>query len=491
LAAALLPACGGSRVSGDTPPPATVLRLGIALPSPERVTAFVNSLASDSLVGIAWDGRPVERIVSSWEWTDDRLGLKLRLSPRVVFHDGTPLDLDYFRQSLESTLKAAQQPDSNVSFGSVKGVEIDPKAEPKDTVVIRLTRPEAFLLTDLANVSIPHPTNPQLSTGPFMIEGSAAKARLTAFKDYYRGTPKIAAIEVQNFGEQRATWAALMRNDIDAVHEIAPNLVPFVEVEGQTAVRSYPFLRPYYFQLVFNVRNPLLKNPAVRQALSHGVDRQAIVDGALNKQGMVAEGPIWPYYWAYSTAQKTYTRNHEAATLRLDTAGLTMKSSTKGRMPSRLHLRCLVVEKNQQYERLALWLQKQLYEIGVDLEVQALPVNELMKRLQSGDYETLLIQRTSGRSLAWTYLTFHSSNSVNGYAAADEVLDRLRQTTAESEIRASVGDLQQIFYENPPAIFIAWPQVARVVNSRFQVPDEAGRDVLSSLWQWRPVPVNP
>ena len=64
-------------------------------------------------------------------------------------------------------------------------------------------------------------------------------------------------------------------------------------------------MRPYYFQLMFNVTHPVLKNPAVRQALSYAVDRQAVVDLALNKQGTAAEGPIWPFHWAYSTAQKT------------------------------------------------------------------------------------------------------------------------------------------------------------------------------------------
>ena len=39
-------------------------------------------------------------------------------------------------------------------------------------------------------------------------------------------------------------------------------------------------------------------------------------------QGVVADGPIWPHHWAYSAAQKTYTHNIEAATLRLDAAGL-------------------------------------------------------------------------------------------------------------------------------------------------------------------------
>jgi peptide/nickel transport system substrate-binding protein len=463
------------------------LRIGVAVPTAEAVAAVGSGLVAESLVGIGWDGRPVDRVVSAWQWSQDRLALTVHLRPGLKFHDGTPVDLAYFKRTLENTIR---QRSGNVSYTSVKAVELS--SEAPDAVVLRLTRPEAFLVTDLANTLVRHPTNTQVGTGPYMFQQSpAGKIRLKAFDQYYRGRPRVEEVEIENFGEPRASWAALMRGDIDAVHEILPNAVDFVQAEGQTGVRTYSFLRPYYLQLVFNVRHPVLKNQTVRQALSFGVDRQAIVDHALNKQGTVAEGPIWPFHWAYSTAQKTYTHNTEAATLRLDSVGHKLKASTQGRMPSRLHLRCLTIERNAQFEKLALILQKQLYEIGVDLEIQSIPFEELAKRLEAGDFETVLIQRTTGRSLAWTYLTFHSSGSPGGYRSADRVLDHLRQTTSESEIRTAVSDLQQIFYDDPPAIFIAWPKVARVVSSRFVVPDEAGRDVLSSIWQWRPVEPSP
>jgi peptide/nickel transport system substrate-binding protein len=440
---------------------------------------------AESLVGLGWDGRAVDRVVSGWEWTDNQLTLKLRLRPDLKFHDGTPVDLAYFKQTLESTIK---ERGGNVSYASIKSVVSDPEAS--DSVLIKLTRPEAFLVTDLANSSLRHPTDNQIGTGPFKMDTSdATQLKLKAFEQYYRGRPELGEVEIRNFAEPRGAWAALMRGEIDAVHEIIPNAMDFVEAEGQTTVRSYPFIRPYFIQLVFNTSHPILKDRLVRQALSYGVNRQSVVDYALNKQGTVAEGPIWPFHWAYSTAQKTYTHNSEAATLRLDSVGLKVKQAGRSRMPSRLHIRCLTIEKNTQYEKIALMLQKQLYEIGVDLEIQTLPPEELTKRLETGDFETVLIPRTSGRSLAYAYLTFHSSRNPSKYSAADTVLDRLRRTTTESEIRAAVSDLQQILHDDPPAIFIAWPQVARVISANFTVPDEPGRDVMSSLWQWRPAPV--
>ena len=88
--------------------------------------------------------------------------------------------------------------------------------------------------------------------------------------------------------------------------------------------------------------------------------------------------------------QKIYTHNTEAATLRLDAAGLRMPktSSTPGQMPSRFRLKCLTLAKDARYEKIALILQKQFYEIGVDMEIEALPGEELISRFSSGNFDT-------------------------------------------------------------------------------------------------------
>lgn len=465
------------------------LKFGIAVPttgtSSTGVTRFINNFVADSIVGIGWDGKTTDRLVlDDAEWTPDQLALKLRLRPNIKFHDGTSLDRPYFRERLEAILKEPQVPGTNVSYQSVTGVQLDPETD--DRVVIKLSRPEAFLLTDLANSTLTNPNKPQIGTGPYKVVTLEPKARLAAFDDYYRGRPKIDFLEIEGFEQLRASWAALMRGQIDAVHEIAPTAIDFVQAEGQTNVRTFPTLRPYYVQVLFNVKHPILKSRAVRQALSYGIDRQAIIDLALNRQGTVAEGPIWPFHWAYSTARKNYTHNTDSATLRLDSAGLKMAGpKVPGGMPSRFRIRCLTLANDARYEKIALILQKQLYEIGVDLEIVTLPGKDLIQRLSSGQFEMLLMERTSGRSLAWTYVAFHSSQNPAGYTAADEVLDLLRRTTAEAGIRTAVSDLQQIFHDDPPAIFILWPKIARVVSSRFAVEEEEGRDVMSRFWLWR------
>ena len=122
---------------------------------------FINNFVKDAIVGIGWDGRAADRLVlvehGKAEWTTDQRALKLQLRPNVKFHDGTPLDHVVLQRPPRNHTQGTPRPGTNVSYQSVTGVELDPESD--DRVVIRLARPEAFLLTDLANSTLPHPTN--------------------------------------------------------------------------------------------------------------------------------------------------------------------------------------------------------------------------------------------------------------------------------------------------------------------------------------------
>jgi len=138
-------------------------------------------------------------------------------------------------------------------------------------------------------------------------------------------------------------------------------------------------------------------------------------------------------------------------------------------------------------------VQKQLFEIGIDVEMVPLTLAEIGKRVGSGDFDAILFQMVSGRTLDYLYWFWRSTpegaNAIvrSGYTAADAVLDRLRAAQSDEETRIAVADLQRILYEDPPAAFLVRPETARAVEHSFIVPaEEQGRDILGTLWQWKP-----
>lgn len=468
------------------------VRIGASLPLVTQgsgVPALVSGFTKEQLVSIGGEGRPVGRLAERWEPLPEGNGLRVHLRPDIKFHDGSPLTVERAADILRWLIR--QRNPAALTYKSITSIEA------KDGALdIRTARHEAFLINDLADATIAPPDAPDIGTGPFAITHKDAQiTRLTGFKDYYRGQPTIDRLEVRSYQSQRSAWSALMRGEIDAVHEVSREAIDFVESES--TVRTYSFVRAYYILLGFNVARGAFKNPELRRALNQAVNREAVITLAMSGRGEVANGPVWPLHWAHSTASRAYTYNPEAAKLRLDASGFTLPAEApKGRMPSRLAFKCLIWADEPRFERIALVVQKQLYDIGVDMELEPVSGGVLGMRLQKGDFDAFLFEATSGRSLSWVYQFWHSPTADwqpflgSGYTAADAVLDRLRSAESDDVTRGAVADLQRVFYDDPPAVFIAWGKTARALRNDFVVPADTPPDVLGSVWHWRRVAAN-
>jgi hypothetical protein len=123
------------------------------------------------------------------------------------------------------------------------------------------------------------------------------------------------------------------------------------------------------------------------------------------------------------------------------------------------------------------------------MHIEALSARQLAARFSNGEFDSLFMETISGRSLMWLYRMWRSKpngrpGELNtGYTAADAALDRLRETFADADTKQAVGELQRVFHEDPPAIFVAWPQTSRAISARIHVPYENSMDVVGRLWR--------
>lgn len=484
-------ACSGERPGPAAAEPFT-LRLGAALPQPgvpgTGVPAVVRTLFAESALAIHRNGRVQSRLFEDWEWQDGGQTLRLTLTPGIRFHDGSPLTPQVAAAILERHVARRDA----FTFEAVTRVEAH-----EDFVDIHLRSPEPLLPDDLAAVEFTKGPGGNVGTGPFMLEGGQPPTkeggRLVAFPGYRLGRPQIGGIEVKGYPTLRAAWTAMMRGEINMLHEVSNDAAHFAEAEPN--LLTYPLVRPYIYFVAFNMRHPALKRREVRQALSQAVDRAAIIRDAMKGRGEIAEGPVWKYHWAYSTAQRSHQFNPEAANLRLDAAGLPRdRRAAPGRMPSRFRFTCLMFGEDPRFERIALVLQKQLYNVGVDMEIEALPLRQLVERMRSGDFDAFLLEVISGRSLTWLYRIWRSHPKAvqgefdSGYAAADATLERLRRAFTEAEIRSAVSEVQRVLYEDPPALFLAWPTTSRAISADISVPYEPNMDILARIARFERAP---
>jgi peptide/nickel transport system substrate-binding protein len=463
------------RSGGEAPkasPPAA-LRLGISQVSATNPGTGLRQLTSlltqESLARAIDDGRVQPSLAEGWTPKPDGRSLVVKLRPKIRFHDGSPLDAEAVARILPDSLKGFMGP----FFADVEKI----RATGTDTVEITFRRPSPFLLETLES-PIQRPGTPPIGTGPYI----GAPGSMTAFaanSGYYLGKPAIEHIDVTTYPTVRAAWAEMLRDRIDMLWEVGPDAVD--SMTSSTAVATFPYTRRYQFVLAFNPAAKAVRSKDVRVGLNAAIDRDRLVKNALNGHGVASVGMVWPQHWALQDNRPKPAFDPKAATEALNRA--------RAKPNGRIQLTCLI-SPDALTERVALEVKRQLEGAGVDMAVEELTQEQLLERLGKQDYDATLIEFISGPTLFRPYLVWHSDGPFNwghfGGLKIDKALDAVRLSGSDTDYRAAVASLNQIFVEDPPAVFLAWQERARAVSRRFSVPSEPGRDILGTLRLWKP-----
>ena len=142
-----------------------------------------------------------------------------------------------------------------------------------------------------------------IGTGPYVLKEFQPGGRIVMESNpgYFRGEPKIKRIVLTAVEDENARVALLEKGTVDAAG-IVPKLAERVRNNGNYNVFEVRTADARVAALPN--RDPALRDPAVRRALSYAVDRQKIVDSALAGAGEPAYGPIMKDHWAYSRRRR-------------------------------------------------------------------------------------------------------------------------------------------------------------------------------------------
>jgi peptide/nickel transport system substrate-binding protein len=464
-----------------------VLAIGVATPQGEvgeGVPNIVEELSTEGLVRVRDDGRHEALLAESWTVEDGGRRLTFRLRHGVRFHDGTELTAEIVKVSLDASRNDPRQLARYPTLGEIERIDVSGTY----VVSIQQQQPSLLLLDEGVRITRLDSQARRLGTGPFVIEGQGQDVTvLRGHAAYYRGRPRIDVIRITTYPTVRTAWAAMMRSEIDLLYEVPLKARDFVARESRVEV--FPFDAPYAYALVFNTTRPVFRSPGVRVALNHAVDRAALIERRLQGHGSVASG-IWPRHWAYGGTDLVFRHDPQRADSLLLENGFPRPeraTSREAEMPSRLRFMCIVPMDLEPLEQIALDVQKQLYNIGVNMKLEALAYADFNERVAAGDYDCALLWWNTGRALPRLYL-WHSSQRAGAArpSVTDEALHLLRRAGTEDAVLRATSSFQRSLYEDPPAIFLATRQGARAVRRRFEVPKGPDQDIFPTIWQWRP-----
>jgi hypothetical protein len=126
------------------------------------------------------------------------------------------------------------------------------------------------------------------------------------------------------------------------------------------------------------------------------------------------------------------------------------------------------------------------------MQFEPVTVPQFLRRVADGDFDAIFNEYL-GFTPTWVSRIWRSPAKGGtpllntGYTAADAELDAMQQATNDDELRRAVAAVYRKMADDPPAIFLAWPEVARAVTSDFDVQVERGQDIMgANIWFWRP-----
>lgn len=289
-------------------------------------------------------------LAKSWEISEDGKTYTFQLREGVKFHDGTPFNANAVVFSIGRMMK-----DRNVKFFG-EGFEIPPQDRPPEywvsmemddtvgsieatgeyTVVFNLKRVEAPFIANMGMdfASIISPTaflkdpkayvrNP-VGTGPFKFVKWVADDNITLekFAEYWdkaSGGPYLDKVVFRAIPENSVRFLELKAGNIDICQFPNPADIDLARKDGNLKLVEQPGMNVGY--LGFNHTKKLWQNLALRQAVAHAIDRQAIVDNIYQGMGQLAKNGIPPTMWGYNDDIPGYAYDPELAKKKLEEAG--------------------------------------------------------------------------------------------------------------------------------------------------------------------------
>lgn len=275
-------------------------------------------------------------LAKSWSVSDDGLVYVFKLRNDIRWQDNQPLTA----ADVIFTVGLMQDPDfPGVPY--LGNLWRTVTVEQLDDYTIRFSLEEPFpafadfttigilpkhLLKDMsARELLNHPFNLKpVGTGPFKLdEVNTEFARLSVNPLYAGPKPRLAHLELRFYPSYQESIAAYQAGAVQGISSIPPQAIP--TVEAIDSLNLYTARMSGYEIIYLNLQDPantpFFQEVKVRQALLRALDRQAIIDQALHGQGLIANGPIRSWMWAYNPNQPVINFDPVQANTLLDEAG--------------------------------------------------------------------------------------------------------------------------------------------------------------------------
>lgn len=482
-----------------------------------EASSLIPILASDSasheIAGYVYNGlvkldknlNIVGDLAESWDISKDNLTFTFHLKKGVKWHDGRP----FTAHDVMYTYKVIIDPKTPTPYSSDFREVKEAKVIDDFTFQVTYNKPFAPSLISWGTSILPKHLlegkditkspliRKPVGTGPYMFKEwiSGDRVVLTANDAYFEGKPFIARHVIKVIPDSATMFLELKNNAIDSM-SLTP--LQFSKQTNYPAFKrefnrfQYPSFTYVYFG--YNLKHQFFKDKRVRQAMSHAINKQEIIDGILLGQGIEATGPYKPDMWVYNKNVKKYEHSKEKALALLKEAGFEKGPDgmlSKDGKPFEFTI--LVNQGNDVRIRCAELIQQRLKDIGINVKIRVVEwasfINEFIDKR---NFEVVILGWTISRSDPDLYDVWHSSKQgpkeLNFMSfenkEVDELLVKARHTFDKNERKRCYDRIQEILAEEQPYTFLFIPYANLAIHKRFKGIEPAPAGIGYNIFKW-------
>jgi peptide/nickel transport system substrate-binding protein len=309
-------------LAGSAQAARTDLTVGMALEPPNldptagaaaAIDEVVYANIYEGLTRFGSDGSVLPALAKEWSIENDGARYVFTLQEGVTFHDGAKFSADDVKFSIDRAMAEDSTNAQKGLFANIAGVEvIDPL-----TVAIDMTQADGSLLFNLAwgdavildEASAQDAATSPVGTGPFVFSNWVQGDRVEIAKnsDYWGEPVQLDKATFKFISEPTAAFAAIMAGDVDVFPNF-PAPENLLQLESDSRFNVVLGSTEGETILTMNNATPPLDDVRVRQAISHAINRQDIIDGAMFGYGTPIGTHFAPHNPAYVdlTAQSAF-----------------------------------------------------------------------------------------------------------------------------------------------------------------------------------------
>ena len=423
---------------------AQALRIGLAedpdVLDPTLARTFVGRVVfaalCDKLLDLDEKLAIVPQLATSYEWSPDYKALTLKVRQGVTFHDGEKLDAAAVKFNIERH-KTMQGSNRRGELAPVTSVDV----VDAQTVRLNLAAPFAPLLAVLTDRSgmMVSPKAAQAAgdkfgaapvcSGPFKFVERVAQDRIVfeRYANYWnKGAIHFDKVTYLPIIDATVRLANLKSGQLDFIERAAPSDIP--GLKGDSRFKVAKIVEIGYQGITINIgksdmaqKNPLGRDAKVREAFELALDRDAIVQVAMDGEAQAGNQWVAPTNSWYAKNVPIPKRDINRAKALLREAGVTNPTFT------------LMTPTTSDAQRTAQVVQAMAKEAGFDVKIQSTEFSTSLDLADKGQYEAYVLAWSGRADPDGNLFSFHACKQPLNYAGyckpeVDQLVTQSRAT---------------------------------------------------------------